>query len=141
MNYPRLLLAAVAVWVAYILVGMVIHEVMLEEIWEALYRDGAVRSDAMARTVASTSYGLALVGSLVFAYIYAKGYEGGSGLQEGMRFGVLVGLLVVAFGVAWAYSTFPVPTEFLIWMSVAEMIEFTVVGMTAGLVYGTATRR
>jgi len=141
MNYPRLLMAAVAAWAAYILVGMVMHEVMLDEVWEALYREGTVRSEAMARTVAPTSYGLALIGSLVFAYIYAKGYEGTPPLQEGMRYGVLVGLLVVGFGIAWAYSMFPVPTDFLIWMSVAEMIEFTVMGMVAGLVYGPAPTR
>ena len=135
MNYTRVGLAALAVWAAYVAVGFVIHGVMLADVWEALHRDGAVRTEAMTRTVLPVGFGLALPGSLVFAYAYAKGYEGGPGLQEGLRFGVLIGLLMVAFGIGWSYVTFPVPLEFLTWMSVAMVIQFAALGMVAGLVY------
>jgi hypothetical protein len=30
-------------------------------------------------------------------YIYAKGYEGGSGVEEGLRFGAVVGVFVVGY--------------------------------------------
>ncbi len=135
MNYPRLLLAALAVWVAWFVLGFLIHGVMLADVWEGLHRDGAIRTQAMSRTVMPVGVGLALVGSLVFSYAYAKGYEGGPGMQEGLRFGVVVGLLLVAFGVGWSYVTFPVPVEFLLWMSVAMVIQCTVLGIVAGLVY------
>ncbi len=135
MNYTRVGLAALAVWAAYLAVGFIIHGVMLSDVWEVLHRDGAVRTEAMTRTVLPVGFGLALPGSLVFAYAYAKGYEGGPGLQEGLRFGVLIGLLMVAFGIGWSYVTFPVPLEFLTWMSVAMVIQFAALGMVAGLVY------
>ena len=135
MNYMRVGLAAMAVWAAYLAVGLLIHGVMLSDVWESLHRDGAVRTEAMTRTVLPVGFGLALPGSLVFAYAYAKGYEGGPGLQEGLRFGVLIGLLMVAFGIGWSYVTFPVPLEFLTWMSVAMVIQFAALGMVAGLVY------
>ena len=141
MNYTRVGLAALAVWASYMAVGYLVHGVMLSDVWTALHRDGAVRTEAMARTVIPVGFGLALPGSLVFAYAYAKGYEGGPGIQEGLRFGVLVGLLLVAFGVGWSYVTFPVPLEFLIWMSVAMVIQFAALGMVAGLVYRKRARR
>ena len=45
------------------------------------------------------AFGLAasLLGFFVFAYAYAKGYEGGAGAVEGLRFGVVVGLLLACF--------------------------------------------
>ena len=135
MNYARVVLAALAVWAAYLAVGFLVHDVMLSDVWDSLHRDGAVRTEAMTRTVLPWGFGLALPGSLVFAYAYAKGYEGGPGIQEGLRFGVLIGLLMVAFGVGWSYVTFPVPLEFLTWMSVAMVIQFAALGMVAGLVY------
>ena len=141
MNFARVALAAIAVWGAYIAVGALVHGVMLSELWEELYRDGTVRSDAMAATVRPYALALALPGAFAFAYAYAKGYEGGPGLQEGLRFGVLVGLMIVAFGAGWSYVTFPVPLEFLGWVSVAAIIQFAVVGMVAGLIYRPALPR
>lgn len=141
MNYARVGLAALAVWGAWFALGFLIHGVMLADVWEGLHRDGAIRTEAMTRTVMPVGTGLALFGSLVFSYVYAKGYEGGPGLQEGLRFGVLVGLLIVAFGVGWSYVTFPVPVEFLLWMSVATVIQFAALGIAAGLVYRKRARR
>lgn len=141
MNFVRVALAAVAVWVAYIAVGALVHGVMLSELWEQLYRDGVVRSDAMAATARPYALALALPGAFAFAYGYAKGYEGGPGLQEGLRFGVLVGLMIVAFGIGWSYVTFPVPLAFLAWTSVAAIMQFAAIGMVAGLIYRPAPRK
>lgn len=141
MNYARVGLAALAVWVAWFALGFLIHGVMLADVWEALHREGAIRTEAMTRTVMPVGVALALPGALVFAYTYAKGYESGPGLQEGLRFGVLVGLLLVAFGMAWSYVTFRVPVEFLLWMSVATIMQFAALGIVAGVVYRKRTRR
>ena len=114
---------------------------MLADVWEGLHREGAIRTEAMTRTVMPVGVALALPGALVFVYTYAKGYESGPGLQEGLRFGVLVGLLLVAFGVAWSYVTFRVPVEFLLWMAVATIMQFAALGIVAGLVYRKRARR
>src|SRR4029077_10087835 len=44
------------------------------------------------------------VGALAATYIYAKGYEGGSGIAEGVRFGVAIGIFAGVYfgGVSWA---------------------------------------
>jgi hypothetical protein len=137
MNFPRVLLAALAVWVLYLALGALIHGVMLADLWIVLQRQGLTRSPSTWGAYAPLGYALALPGALAFAYTYAKGYEGGPGMQEGLRFGVLVGLMLVAFGLTWSYVTFPVPLQFLTSMSIATVIEFAVLGMAAGLVYGT----
>jgi len=135
MNFVRVGLAALAVWAAYLALGFLIHGVMLDDLWLALQRDGIARAPANAHILMPMSVGLALPGALAFAYAYAKGYEGGPGLQEGLRFGVLIGLIFVAFGLGWNYVMFPLPLRYLTSMSAATVIEFAVLGMTAGLIY------
>ena len=140
MNFPRVLLAALAVWVLYLGLGALIHGVMLADLWVVLQRQGLTRSPATWGAYAPLAYALALPGALAFVYAYAKGYEGGPGMQEGLRFGVLVGLMLVAFGLTWSYVTFPVPLQFLTSMSIATVIEFAVLGMAAGVIYRPLTK-
>ena len=135
MNFPRLVLAAVAAWVVYLALGFLIHAVMLNDMWQGLIRDGVARSATTGNALMPLGFGLALPGCLAFAYAYAKGYEGGPGLQEGLRFGVLVGLMIVTFGLVWNYVTFPLPSEYLTKTAVATVIEFAALGMVVGLVY------
>lgn len=135
MNFARVGLAAVAAWAVYLALGFLIYGVMLDDLWASLQQAGAARSTAMASLLMPIGYGAGFVGMLAFAYSYAKGYEGGSGMQEGLRFGVLVGVMLVAFVVAWNYVNFPLPTLYLAWVSVATVIQFAVVGMVAGLIY------
>ena len=135
MNFLRVGLAALAAWVVFLALGFLIHAVMLNDMWQALMRDGVARSAATGNALMPLGFGLALPGCLAFAYAYAKGYEGGPGLQEGLRFGVLVGLMIVTFGLVWNYVTFPLPSEYLTMTAVATVIEFAALGMVVGLVY------
>ncbi len=80
-------------------------------------------------------FGAGFLGVLAFAYTYAKGYEGGPGLQEGLRFGVLVGVMLVTFVVAWNYVNFPLPLQYLVSTAVATVIQFAALGMTVSLIY------
>jgi hypothetical protein len=135
MNFARVGLAALAAWVVYLALGFLIHAVMLNDMWQGLMREGVARSATNANTLMPLGFGLALPGTLAFTYAYAKGYEGGPGLQEGLRFGVLVGLMLVAFGLVWNYVTFPLPARYLTSTAVATVIEFAALGMVVGLIY------
>ena len=135
MNFARVGLAAVAAWVVYLALGFLIHAVMLNDMWQALIRDGVARSAANSNAMMPMAFGLALPGMLAFTYAYAKGYEGGPGLQEGLRFGVLVGLMLVAFGLVWNYVTFPLPTQYITSTAVATVIQFAALGMVVGVIY------
>ena len=135
MNFGRVGLAALAAWILYLALGFLIHAVMLNDMWQGLMRDGLARSATTGNALMPLGFGLALPGCLAFTYAYAKGYEGGPGLQEGLRFGVLVGLMIVTFGLVWNYVTFPLPMQYLTSTAVATVIEFAALGMVVGLIY------
>jgi hypothetical protein len=135
MNFARVALAALAAWFVYLALGFLIHAVMLNDLWQALMRDGVARSATNSNAMMPMGFALALPGMFAFSYAYAKGYEGGPGLQEGLRFGVLVGIMLVTFGLVWNYITFPLPTQYITSTAVATIIEFGAIGMVVGLVY------
>ncbi len=135
MNFMRVGLAALAAWVLYLALGFLVHGVMLADMWALLQSEGVARGSVNADAIMPLGFALALPGMLAFAYTYAKGYEGGPGLQEGLRFGVLVGLMLVAFGLTWNYVTFPLPLQYLTSTAAATVIEFAALGMVVGLIY------
>ena len=79
-----------------------------------------------------------LVAMLVASYLYAKGYEGGSGLQEGMRFGVLIGLFIVGYVAGVNYAIMNIGKRMAACYAVAGLVEWVVVGMVIGFVYQPA---
>ncbi len=96
MNVTRLALAAVAA-----------------TIWDALYGCSSTacswrlnsrcprvyRPDPDGQAYLPLMFAGIFVAMIAVAAIYAKGYEGGSGMAEGLRFGILLGLFV-----AFAFS-------------------------------------
>jgi hypothetical protein len=84
------------------------------------------------------------VAMLAASYIYAKGYDGGSGLAEGMRFGIVVGLLIVGYDVIVGYATMNLGPRHSGLMAVTALVEWVIAGVVIGLVYkplAGATRR
>ncbi len=136
MNFPRVALAAVASWVLYLGIGFLVHAVLLKDTY--LQYVGVMRPEAQANAILPIGFGCALVGFFAFAYAYAKGYEGGSGVQEGLRFGVLVGIMLCAFGSVWDYMMWPVSAGLLAAWLIDFVVEFAIYGMMVGLIYKPA---
>jgi hypothetical protein len=133
MNFPRVAMAAVAAWVVYLGVNFVVHAVLLKEIY--MQHAAAMRPEAEASAILPIGFVFALLGFFAFAYAYAKGYEGSSGVQEGLRFGVLVGILLCAFGSIWDYMVWPVATRLAILWMVDFILEFALYGALVGAIY------
>jgi len=77
-----------------------------------------------------------LVGGFVFAYIYAKGYEGKpSHVLEGVRFGFLMGLFSSVPMSIMTYITMPIPGRLSIDWLIIGMFELIVAGAVVGLIY------
>jgi hypothetical protein len=136
MNFPRVALAAVASWVLYLGIGFLVHAVLLRDTY--LQYVGVMRPEAQANAILPIAFGGALVGFFAFAYAYAKGYEGGSGVQEGLRFGVLVGIMLCAFGSVWDYMMWPISGGLLAAWLIDFVVEFALYGMVVGLIYKPA---
>jgi hypothetical protein len=93
---------------------------------------GAVREQPLLVPI-----GLAhLVVGFIMAYMYPKGYEGGSPLGEGLKFGVIIGLL-------WWFPTNLVlygaqggPFSLVLVDGAWHLVEEGIAGAVLGLVYG-----
>jgi hypothetical protein len=133
MNLARVAVAAVVTWVVYLGVSFVVHTMILADIYMA-HRQ-VMRPEDQANAILPIGFMFALVGFFAFAYAYAKGYEGGSGVQEGLRFGVIVGILLCCFAKIWEYMVWPVSGTLLISWMVEQIVEFALYGSIVGLLY------
>jgi hypothetical protein len=136
MNFPRVAMAAGAAWVLYLVMGYLVHGVLLRDLY--LTYAGLMRPEAQANAILPVNFGIVLVGFFAFAYAYAKGYEGGNGLQEGLRFGVLVGIMLCTFGTIWEYMVWPVGRRLLAAWLIDYIVEFALYGIVVGLLYKPA---
>jgi hypothetical protein len=133
MNYGRLALAAVAATVVDGIYGFVVYgNIIGGEFakYPAIYRSSATQTAYLPLMFVGLLFAM-----LVATYMYAKGYEGGSGVQEGMRFGVLMGLLVVGYVASVDYATMNIGKRMAAYFALANLVEWIVVGVTIGLVY------
>ena len=131
MNFGRVAAAAVVAWIASLLLSPVVNNVLLAE----LYAKHAAVFRPQAEMNLVLGLGASLIGFFVFAYAYAKGYEGGNGALEGLRFGVVVGLLITCFAVVWNYVVLPVSGSLALAWIVDNLVEMAIYGVVVGLVY------
>jgi hypothetical protein len=138
MNYPRILLAGVAVWIASIALGYLINDVWLLRLYQAnawAFR----RADDIAELL-PIGLGAQLVGCLAFAYVYAKGYEGeGSHIGEGIRYGTVGAIMICGFATVWNYVTEPIAPRLGALEVIAVIGQFGVYGAIVGLIYDRKT--
>jgi hypothetical protein len=135
MNYARLVAAAVAATVFDAIYGFLMYGQAMAPVFSryaAVYRPADDMSH-MPVLVASI-----FVGTLAAAYIYAKGYEGGSGAAEGARFGAAIGIFAGVYfgGVSW--SVLKIGRDLGTALIIVGVIEWFLVGLIIGLIYRPA---
>ena len=137
MNYGRLVVAALAATVMDAAYGFVV--------WGQLLAGEFGRYPAIFRPAGDMS-GFVLmflgifVGMCAAAFIYAKGYEGGSGAVEGLKFGVVIGLLMAAYLSAANYGTMRIGKKLALTYLIGGFGEWFVAGIVIGLVYKPAAQ-
>jgi len=130
-NFGRVAAAALVGWVVYLGLSPLVNNVLLADLYA---RHARVFRPQDEMNVA-LGLGATLAGFFVFAYAYAKGYEGGAGAVEGLRYGVVVGLMLATFSVAWNYVVLPVSGTLAAAWIVDAIVEMAVYGAVVGLVY------
>src|SRR4051812_13285763 len=133
MNWTRLGVTAIAAWVVSIGLGYVANELVLAGVYEA--NRNALRPNADTMAMLPIGFAATFVGFFVMTYVFAKGYEGGSGAAEGVRFGFIVGLLLSCFAIVWEYVVFPISATMTVGMMLDNIIEFTIYGAIIGTLY------
>lgn len=132
MNFGRIAAAAVVAWMVSIAIGFFVNTVLLADL--ALANAAAMRPEAELMARLPVGFGFLLLGFFAFAYVYAKGYEGG-GLVEGIRFGVLAATIVIGFGVAWQYVVYPISGTLGAAVIVDTIVELAIYGAIVGAIY------
>jgi hypothetical protein len=130
-NFGRVAAAAIAAWVVYLGLSPLVNNVLLAD----LYARHARVFRPQTEMNVTLGLGATLAGFFVFAYAYAKGYEGGSGAVEGLRYGVIVGLLLATFSVTWNYVVLPVSGALAAAWIVDVIVEMAIYGTAVGLIY------
>ena len=133
MNIARLALAAVAGLVVEIVYGFVVYGMLLSNEfgkYPALYRSAETGPGYLPLMFAGLL--VAIAGA---AAIYAKGYEGGSGVAEGARFGALLGLFTAFAFANVNYGVLNMGRRIAVYTAVASFVEWFLIGVAIGAVY------
>jgi hypothetical protein len=133
MNVPRLLLTAVAGTVVEMIYGFVVYGMLLSgefAKYPALYR-----SAETGPAYLPLMFGGLFVAILVATMMYAKGYEGGSGVAEGARFGLMLGVFVAFAFAGVNYGVLNLGRRLALYTAVAGLVEWTLIGTAIGAVY------
>jgi len=136
MNYPRIALAGIAAWCASMALGYVIHDLWLARLYQA--NAWAYRHPGDIRELLPIGLAAHLLGSLAFAFAYAKGYEPdreASGIAQGIRFGLIIAIIVDGFAVVWNYVTEPIAPRLGVLQVLGIVGQFGICGAIVGLVY------
>ena len=138
MNYPRLALAAVVAWVVDSVYGYLVFGLALSD--EFARYPGVFRSFEGVSGMLPLMFGASFVGILAVAYIFAKGHEGGTGIQEGLRFGVIFALFGLFALSIPNYVIYNYGRRLAALSAVAAFVEMILEGVVLGLVYKPAVR-
>jgi hypothetical protein len=77
-----------------------------------------------------------LLQALFLAWIYPKGYKGGSAAGEGFKFGFYLGLLLSVPYVFYSWAQFPITYLTALIDGIIMFIMILIVGIVIGLIYG-----
>ena len=129
----KVLTGAAVVWIAMVILGYLIHEVLLAstymtESMQHLWR----QPEEMKTWVIFVSN---LIVSYFLSLVFSKGYQG-TGIGEGVRFGLFMGL-IIATPMAYAtYATMPITYSLALQWFIYGIIEYVIYGVLLAAVYG-----
>ena len=133
MNYGRLVGAAIAATVVDGIYGFLVYGILLAGEF-GRYPEVFRSNEAGAAYLPLMFVGI-LIAMLVVVAIYAKGYEGGSGIVEGAKFGAMLGLVLGLLFGSVNYGTLNIGRRLAVAYVVAGLFEWIFNGIVIGLVY------
>ena len=137
MNYPRLVLAAVAALIAFFAWGFLTEGWLIRKDFApsaALYRTSDLQMKYMPLGMAAT-----LVGLLAAVLLYAGWCGGTSGALRGLQFGLLLGVFVACIHPISNLITMNMDVKLGLELAVSNAIGWLLAGLVIGLVYKPLT--
>ncbi len=133
MNYPRLVLAAVAALIVFFAWGFLTEGWLLRKDFAssaALYRTSDLQMKYMPLGMASV-----LVALLAAVALYAAWCAGTSGAVRGLQFGLLMGVFVACVHPISNLVTMNMDTKLGLEIAASNAIGWVLAGLVIGLVY------
>ncbi len=130
MDTKKFLFASVAVFITLLILDFVIHNLILVSTYESIQE--VFRPDMMDKMW--IMYLTGIIFSLLFVYIFSKGYEG-KGIIEGAKYGLIIGLVVHLVGSYNQYVVYPLPYSLVLKWFIYGTIEMIVAGIVLAFVY------
>ena len=138
MNTKRIAASTLAATIVFLICGFLIFGLLLAHDYAPF--TGVYRSPEAMRANAPIGLASSIIAMMLMSIIYAKGYEGGSGLVEGLRFGALIGVFLACKCVADEYVTLNIGGKLALEMAAGVAVEMMVVGMVIGMIYKPEAR-
>ena len=135
MNGRKFVLGALAAFVVGFLLSGLWHVLLMADFYES-NAFGAMREPPLFWAI---GLGYLVVG-LIMAYMYPKGYEGGSPIAERLKFGAVIGLLWWFPTNLVLYGALDGPLSIVLVDGAWHVVEEGLAGIALGLVYGRQVR-
>lgn len=133
MNYPRIVMAAVAALMVFFVYGFLVEGMLIRKDFApsaALYRTSDLQMKYMPIGMASV-----LVGLFTSAVIYAKWCGGVSGGTSGLRFGLLMGVFTACVHALSNLVTMNMNLKLGLEITASTFLGWVLAGLTIGVVY------
>ena len=136
MTTKKFILSVLAGFIGFSVTAFLLEQLIFKNYMEKAFYQPTGIPVVPATNLPILTFAIPLSIALIMAYIYPKGYEGGSPVVEGLRFGVLLGLFSgipygVYFAITYAIGFGPVLAQILFYA-----LEVAAAGLLIGLVYG-----
>jgi hypothetical protein len=133
MNYRSLAIAAVAAWVFDSIFGFAVFGVALNS--EFARYPGVFRASETVTAMLPLMFGSSFVAMLLVAYIFAKGHDGGPGLQEGLRFGIVFASFQLFAIAIPSYVIYNYGRMLALEGALAGFVDTVIIGVILGVAY------
>lgn len=130
MNWKRILIATLVVFIVHEIVNFLVHGLILGPVYEAMTGTWRANMDQYMWIM--------YIGDLIFVfffvYMFVKGYEN-KGLVEGFRYAVLVTGLVIVPGMLAQFSAYNVTFTLTVYWIIFGFVQMVINGVMTALIY------
>jgi len=133
LNVKQWLVASVAVFVVLSILEFLVGRLVIGPWAAQLFPSDLQTEDAVMMRV--WAYLGRAVFSLMFVFVFTRGYEGKPGVGEGLRYGLWIGLLIYLPQFFMNMVIMHRPADFLAVRGLASLVEVVVSGVIVAMIY------
>ena len=134
MNWKKLWLAVLFVYLAYVATNLLIHGLILGDYYMKPDFQSALRPEEEMNKFSWVRFVTMAVFAFFFTFIFAKGYER-KGIMEGVRYGIYIAIFTFFVSSFDQFIVYPIPYSAVWYWIIAGLIQSVLMGIIAALVY------